>query len=62
MVKVADDTGISIVDINRVYEQLSINLDVSLDIEKLAREYRETCALIEKDDFSTYAFAADSNS
>ena len=43
-------------DIIATYNKLGISTNSALDINQLARDYKEAIAMIQKEDYCTYAF------
>lgn len=46
-------------DVHKLYKQLNIDVCTPLDIDRLGREYQEAFAMLERDDYCTFAFVND---
>lgn len=46
-------------DAIKLYKQLGIDVCIPLDIDRLGREYQEAFAVLERDDYCTFAFVND---
>lgn len=43
-------------DALKLYKQLGIDVCISIDIDRMGREYQEAFAVLERDDYCTFAF------
>ena len=54
------ETLINEEDVLKLYKQLSIDVCIPLDLERMGREYQEAFAVLERNDYCTFAFVKES--